>query len=655
MRASTSAEDAPCRCGLSGIRRDGAVGAIATFLALFVINLALKGGHFSAFDLKTLCMNVLPLALVALGQFFVVMTNGIDLSLGPVMSVAGSIAALTFSASVAGAIVLALGAAALAGACNGLLVVRLRLPPILATLATMSIFQGVALVILPSPGGNVPPGLTDALTNGLDRAPTPLLLLIAATVVTSWIMSTPLGLWLRAIGGDEGGTRSSGVPVQTVKFSAYVIAALLAGLGGVLSCGRDRKRIPHDRRQLYSAVDRSGRARRRLHHRRSRIDDRRGVRSADADDHRPPALLRQSVVLLSELDQRGDPDRGGRDWRPSGKDWRSCGGRNAMQDRQVARSAMRALARPAALAPLTILGGIAVLLIAGGMLAPGFLALSNILLLFVAFRLSRHRRHWRDGGDPHRRHRSLHRLDHHGRQHRLHGRDARRRHAIFGRASRRRSPSESGAGFVNGVGVAKLKISPIVMTLGMNNVMQGLTLIYSQGTPSGSAPDSIKWIATGWVGPAPVVVLVWIGLGVIVSIGLHATRGGRYLYGVGESPFVSRLSGIDNDRVIIAAYAISGLCAAVTGVLFTGFSTMAFLGMGDQFVLPAIAAVVLGGASIYGGRGTYAGSFVGAFFLTVLTTVLTIVNIAIGYRNIIYGLVIIAAVLLYRAYARERE
>ena len=218
--------------GLSGIRRQGAIGAIATFLALFVIDLALKGGHFSAFDLKTLCMNVLPLALVALGQFFVVMTNGIDLSLGPVMSVAGSIAALAFSTSAFGAIALALGAAAIAGACNGMLVVRLRLPPILATLATMSIFQGVALVIMPSPGGNVPPGLTDAFTNGLDWAPTPLLLLIAVTAVTSWIMSTPLGLWLRAIGGDEGGTRSSGVPVKMVKFSAYVIAALLAGLGG---------------------------------------------------------------------------------------------------------------------------------------------------------------------------------------------------------------------------------------------------------------------------------------------------------------------------------------------------------------------------------------------------------------------------------------
>jgi ribose transport system permease protein len=211
------------------------------------------------------------------------------------------------------------------------------------------------------------------------------------------------------------------------------------------------------------------------------------------------------------------------------------------------------------------------------------------------------------------------------------------------------------AGAVNGVGIAKLGISPIVMTLGMNNIMQGLTLIYSQGTPSGSAPGSIKAIATAWLGPMPAIVLVWIGLCALVSIGLHATRGGRFLYSVGESPTVSRLSGINNDRVLIAAYALSGLCAAITGILFTGFSTMSFLGMGDQFVLPSIAAVVLGGASIYGGRGSYFGTFVSAIFLTVLTTLLSIVNIAIGYRNIIYGLVIIAAVLLYRAYAQQRD
>ena len=184
--------------------RQGELGAVATFAVLFIINFALKGGHFSAFDLKTLCSNVLPLALVALGQFFVILVNGVDLSLGPVMSVAGAIAALGFSTNPYGAVLLALVAAAAGGLTNGILVVTFRLPPILATLATMSIFQGIALVILPSPGGDVPADLTAFFTSGGSAlAPVPLGLLLIALLVTSWIMTTTFGLRLRAIGGDE--------------------------------------------------------------------------------------------------------------------------------------------------------------------------------------------------------------------------------------------------------------------------------------------------------------------------------------------------------------------------------------------------------------------------------------------------------------------
>jgi ribose transport system permease protein len=215
----------------SGAARQGAFGATVTFIVLFVVDFLLKGGHFSAFDLKTLCMNALPLVLVALGQFFVVLTNGIDLSLGPMMSVSGAIAALTFSTSPIGAVLLAMVAAAGGGLANAILVVRLRLPPILATLATMSIFQGVALVILPSPGGTVPAGLTAFLTNGGPALlPVPLVLLVCAALATGWTMTTRFGIWLRAVGGDEGAARSSGVAVSAVKFGAYVLAALLAGL-----------------------------------------------------------------------------------------------------------------------------------------------------------------------------------------------------------------------------------------------------------------------------------------------------------------------------------------------------------------------------------------------------------------------------------------
>jgi ribose transport system permease protein len=218
---------------LSAQARQSVPGAFLTFAVLFAVNVMLKGGHFSAFDLRTLCMNVLPLACVALGQFFVILVNGIDLSLGPVMSVAGATAALTLSLSLPLSLALALGAGLAAGLVNALLVVTLRLPSILATLATMSIFQGIALIVLPSPGGQVPDALTAFLTSGgPDLLPVPLLLLILVTLVAGWIMSTPFGLRLRAIGSDEPAARASGVRVQ-IAFGAYILAAVLAAAGGV--------------------------------------------------------------------------------------------------------------------------------------------------------------------------------------------------------------------------------------------------------------------------------------------------------------------------------------------------------------------------------------------------------------------------------------
>ncbi|HXT09655.1 MAG TPA: ABC transporter permease [Roseiarcus sp.] len=204
------------------------------------------------------------------------------------------------------------------------------------------------------------------------------------------------------------------------------------------------------------------------------------------------------------------------------------------------------------------------------------------------------------------------------------------------------------AGLLNGVGVAKFRISPIIMTLGMNNVMQGATLLYTNGTPSGSVAEAGRFFATGYIGPLSVLVLLWSGLAIIVMGVLRASRGGRQLLGVGENPLVSFLSGVRNDRVLIVVYALSGLAAALAGVLYASYSGASFLGMGDQFVLPSIAAVVIGGGSIYGGRGGYGGAIIGAIFLTVLTTLLAIVNVSAGVRDIIYGGVIIAALLLTR-------
>ena len=210
-------------------------------------------------------------------------------------------------------------------------------------------------------------------------------------------------------------------------------------------------------------------------------------------------------------------------------------------------------------------------------------------------------------------------------------------------------------GIANGFGVAKLRISPIVMTLATNNIMLGATLIYTGGTPSGGNGPMVRALATGSVGPIPAMVIVWCVLAGIAIVAVKYTRGGRRLLSVGENPRVSFLTGIGNDRVIIAAYVVCGLMTSVTGILFAAFSGASFLGMGDQFVLPTIVAVVLGGTSMFGGRGGYGGTMAAVFFTTILSTVLVIENIPTGVRSIVYGVAVLAAIISQRFFTRRDE
>lgn len=210
-------------------------------------------------------------------------------------------------------------------------------------------------------------------------------------------------------------------------------------------------------------------------------------------------------------------------------------------------------------------------------------------------------------------------------------------------------------GAINGFGVVKLRISPIVMTLAMNNIMLGATLIYTGGTPSGSPSPLVRSLATGNIGPVPAMVVVWAVLAAVTVAAIRCTRGGRMLLGVGENPRVSYLTGIRNDRVIMAAYVVCGLSASLTGILFAAFSGSSFLGMGDQFVLPTVAAVVLGGTSMFGGRGGYGGTVAAVVFTTFLTTVLVMGNISQGVRNIVFGVVVLAAILAQRLLTRRDD
>ncbi|MBR8653026.1 ABC transporter permease, partial [Achromobacter sp. Marseille-Q0513] len=203
-------------------------------------------------------------------------------------------------------------------------------------------------------------------------------------------------------------------------------------------------------------------------------------------------------------------------------------------------------------------------------------------------------------------------------------------------------------GLVNGLAVAALGLSPIVATLAVNGILQGLALLYSGGTPAGFAPPLLRGFMTGQVmGVTPVVPAMAL-FAVLAVLLLSHTAFGRRVYAGGNSVRAARLAGVPVGRTLIGAYVLSGLCAALAGILLTGFSGQASLGMGDDYLLPSIAAVVVGGGLITGGRGHYLGMLAGVLLLTALQTLLAGSNLPYATRAILYGLVVLGAVIALR-------
>jgi ribose transport system permease protein len=205
-------------------------------------------------------------------------------------------------------------------------------------------------------------------------------------------------------------------------------------------------------------------------------------------------------------------------------------------------------------------------------------------------------------------------------------------------------------GATSGAAVTFLGIAPVIVTIAMNAIAEGIVLVTTKGTPAGQAPPLLSDIMTQKVAGVPIIVIGLVLFAVLVGLGMSRTTGGKRTYAVGNSLRAARLSGVRVPAVIIGVYAFSALCSALAGILLTAFAGQAFLGMGDQYLLPSIAAVVIGGASILGGRGHYTGTFAGALFLALLTAVLTAVSVSEATREILFGIVILLAVLA----ARER-
>lgn len=204
-------------------------------LVLLVIYGSLEPHFFSQFAMTSFFTDALPYVLIGTAQLFVVLTGGIDLSVGAIVGVVNTIVAVYMKNNSdvvwVSAFVLLVGVAA--GIINGLLIEYGRIQPILVTLATLSIFDGIALFILPSPGGTVAGGFASFLTGDLLALPVALWILLVLLVFWFWARRTTFVLNLLSIGGDESAAAMNGIPVRRTKIGAYVMSGLFAALAGL--------------------------------------------------------------------------------------------------------------------------------------------------------------------------------------------------------------------------------------------------------------------------------------------------------------------------------------------------------------------------------------------------------------------------------------
>jgi ribose transport system permease protein len=204
-------------------------------------------------------------------------------------------------------------------------------------------------------------------------------------------------------------------------------------------------------------------------------------------------------------------------------------------------------------------------------------------------------------------------------------------------------------GLVNGVGVAWLRVPSMIFTLGVNAVAQGLMVLRTGGfAPQDHATPAMHALATGrhFLG-IPNALFVWVAVGTTAIFLLGRTTFGRAVYAIGNRERAAYLSGLPTRRVIVLAFMASGGLSAFAGVLLAGYSTKAYQAMGDPYLLPAVAAVVLGGTSILGGRGSYLGTIAGVILITLLQSILSVMQMPEAGRQIIYGGVIVAMLLVY--------
>ena len=662
----------------------GVLIAAIVFLILLAIVDFISAGPLTYFDITFLSSGGATSALAAIGQTLVILSGGFDLSAGAVISLVNVVLARSMDPMDMEANVLlwscaGIGIGMLTGAFNGFFIAFLRLQPIVVTLSTMFIIQGATLLVMDKPGGSVSPSLGtfymgDAITGWL---PMPLVVIGVVLLAWQWLKNTRLGTAIYAVGSDPDAAAAVGVRVAFVRFMVYVIAGGCYGLAGVFISAQTGSGDPLVGNpmllSMFAAVVVGG----------TRLGGGRGGPLGSAigayilmivvnillvlnvsayystiaegtililavlagSISRNSTLAAQIRLLGTRLNAR----RAGTLVSQLRQDDRRLAlvrvGKPISESLQpsffVRNSEILRYALPAYFC-FVIVVIVTQVWLGGAILNPSYWNSLVVLSCFLAILALGQGTVILTGG-----------LD-------LSvpwtiglcgiilagmvkGSDAALIYAL---------PTvlllACVIGIINGLGIVFLGLSPIVMTLATNGLLQGVALLYSNGTPDGFSSPMLRWFMTGkiWIF-APVVLFMAVFVFAAVTL-LGRTPFGRRVYGIGNGIRAAELSGIAVGHTLVLVYMLSALCAGFVGVLLTGFSGQASLGMGDDYLLPSIAVVVVGGALITGGRGHYLGMLGGVLLLTSLQTLLAGTTLPYATRAILFGLVVLGAVIALR-------
>lgn len=660
-------------------RHRGLLVAWAVFLTAFLVVNLVSSGPFNYFEFGFMSAGGATLALAAMGQTLVVLTGGFDLSTGAVVSLVNVVLAVGMRPHVGSEVLfffVAIGVGGAVGAFNGFFVAIARMQPIVVTLATMFVVQGVTLLVMATPGGTIPAGFAGFFNGSAipNLLPAPVAVILVALAVWRLLKNTRFGVALYAVGSDEHSARAAGIRTRWTRFAAYGLAGMFYGAAGAFISAQTGSADPLIGRpmllEVFAAVVLGGTA----------FGGGRGgcvgsvlgaytlmmvvnillVLNVSAYYS---SIAEGVILLLAVLGAALNRQS------PIAYYLGFCRAKLAARHRQGKRRETGAMhefplraqgARPAAL-PSWLdrhredlrsiwpawLGFAVVLVISqivfGAALAsPGYLNSLLVLSSFLAILALGQGAAILTGG-----------LD-------LSVPWMIGFVGIFTSTLIAGSDTAAlwaiplgllagiGFGAVNGAGIVFLGLPPIVMTLAMNGILQGLALLYCNGTPSGFSSQAQRWFMTGHL--AGLTPVVWFLVAFVAGAVLLLTRTpfGRRIYAVGNSTLVSRLSAVGVGRTLIGVYALSGGCSAAVGILLSGFSGQASLGMGDPYLLPSIAVVVVGGTLISGGRGHYLGMLGGALLLTAISTLLAGTSLPDAVRDIIYGCVVLSALLAMR-------